>query len=601
MVEEEKKEKDVTSEKKKKKKLFENKESEEKQGFIQDLKIAYRSLKNPKKFYLTIFLPLVLIGGLIFTLPFLLKILLPISLDYNYYTFAIGGSVPIILAVLYPYVNWKNKDNDINSKMHFFITHLRVLSISDLSLQDILKMLGGKDVYGALGEELNKISVLSSKWRMPVAKTFRFVSQRTPSKIFKDFLDRFSQSLDSGVEHREFIENEQDAVLEEYKTMYEASNENIVILNEVYVSMLIAIIFVMSMGIVLPIIMGTENMNMFIYLSSFMLIVSEGLLLYLLKAMIPEDDIWHQSKERGEIEEKISKSFKISVLACIVAGSVLYFARYQLELAFVVSIPIEILVSLILTPLIIVGVITFLEEQKITRKENNFLGFLPALGSISTMRGGKINSSVYYLSEKNYGVLTKHIRNLYRRLRTRINDDEAWEWFGIDTGSNYIQRGSEMFREATYAAANPRKTSTMIADNIRKIRGLRIKKLTIVNTSIALFAGITFGIAFSIYVSLVIGQHLNGIVAQTGDPFRQIEGMGDIGGSLLYSIPEQMYAGNFIIIFVVLLIHCLMLALTLKVIRGSHKYVFFLYFVPFVWVVSITSIIVQVFIGDILT
>jgi len=43
-----------------------------------------------------------------------------------------------------------------------------------------------------------------------------------------------------------------------------------------------------------------------------------------------------------------------------------------------------------------------------------------------------------------------------------------------------------------------------------------------------------------------------------------------------------------------------MMALTLKVLRGSHKYVIFLYFVPFVWVVSITSFVVEVNFGGML-
>ena len=216
------------------------------------------------------------------------------------------------------------------------------------------------------------------------------------------------------------------------------------------------------------------------------------------------------------------------------------------------------------------------------------------------MRGGKINDSVYYLSEKDYGVLTRHIRDLYRRLRTRIDDNAAWEWFGVDTGSNYVQRSSEMFREATYAAANPRNVSRMIAENMRKIRDLRVKKLTIVNTSIALFAGITFGISFAIYVSLIIGRHLNEVMQQTGDPFSDVEGMSGIGGSILNYIPPEMYNMNFIIIFAVLVIHCFMLALTIRLLRGSHKLMTLLYFVPFVWVVAITSFIVDHFFGGML-
>jgi len=591
----------MTDKKKTKKRKKEKKDSdiENKKDFIKELKIAYRGLENPKKFYTTILLPLIVMGIIVFIMPFILMIIVPFPLNLNPISFIVGGIVPIILGVFYPYITWKNKENDINAKMHFFITHLRVLAISDLSLRDIINILGGKKAYGALGFELKKIGVLSTQWRMPLSKTFRFISERTPSKILKDFLDRFSQSLDSGVEHREFIETEQEAVIQEYKTMYESSNENVIILNEVYVAMLIAIIFVMSLGIVLPIIIGTEDMNMFIYLSSFLLIVSEGLLMYLLKAMIPQDEIWHVTGEKGELEEKITSIFRTSVVLVILIGAVLFFGKYFLSLPFFDILSFEIIIALSITPLLITGIKVFTAETEISRKEKNFLSFLPALGSISAMRGGKINESVYYLSEKDYGVLTRHIRNLYRRLRTRIDDNAAWDWFGVDTGSNYVQRSSEMFREATYAAANPRIVSRMISENMRKIRDLRVKKLTIVNTSIALFAGITFGIAFAIYVSLIIGRHLNTIMMETGNPFENVERINI--PALLNFIDPALYNQNFIIIFIVLVIHCFMMGLTLRVLRGSHIYVTLLYFVPFVWIVAITSFIVDVGFGGMLS
>ncbi len=577
--------------KKKSKKNSQKKDKEKKQDFVKQLKIAYRTLEDPKKFYKTILLPLVVVGVLVFLMPFILEIAVPVPLNFNPITFIVGGIVPIFLGIFYPFLSWKNKEADINGKMHFFITHLRVLAISDLSLKDIVNMLGGKPVYGSLGEEMKKISALSTQWRVPLAKSFQFISARTPSKILKDFLDRFSQSLNSGVEHREFIETEQKAVIQEYKTIYETSNENITILNEVYVSLLIAIIFVMSLGIVLPFIMGAESMNTFVYLSSFLLIMSEGLLLYLLKSMVPPDEIWHLTGEKGELEETLDKVFKSSVLMCILLGSGLFFAKYGLSVPLLDMVPFEIIFAISITPLIITGIKVFTEEGDISRKEMNFLGFLPALGSISSMRGGKINESVYYLSEKDYGVLSRHIKNLYRRLRTRINDDDSWEWFGVDTGSNYIQRSSEMFREATYAAANPRKASRMIAENIRKIRDLRIKKMAIVNTSTALFAGVTFGISFAVYVSLVISEHLNNIMMGVGNPFT---GIGEIDmGSILITVPPGTYLNLSIIIFVVFIIHSFIMAFTIKILRGSHNLIVLLYFVPLVWIVAVTCAVVK--------
>ena len=576
---------------KKEKKL---EEGGKKSGFIKDLRIAYRNLEDFEGFIKKNLLPSLVFGIFLVLSPFTLSNYLPIAL--NPIAFPSVGLIIIVLGVLYPYINWKNKENEINGKMHFFITHLRVLAISDLSLKDIINTIGEKrKVYKSLGDEIRKISILSTQWKVPLARAFRFISERTPSKMLRDFLDRFSQSLVSGVSHREFIEQEQGAVIEEYKTMYESANENLTILNEVYVSLLISIVFVMSFGLVLPMIMGTADMNTFVYGSAFALIATEGLLLYLLKSMMPADEIWPQTGEKSEIEKNLYGLFFLSIIVSVILGIFLFYLKFSGYQIFSL-IPNEIFVSIALTPLIIPGIKTFIEEQNIFRRERNFLGFLPALGSISAMKGGKINESVKYLSEKDYGILTPHIRNLYKRLSTRIDDDAAWEWFGVDTCSNYIQRGSEMFREATYAAANPRDVARMITENIRKIRDLRLKKLSIIKTTVSLFLGITFGIAFSIYVSLVIAQHLNEIWLEAGEPFKNLQQINI--GAILTTVPPQIFSNIFYVVFLILIIHCLILSLTIKELRGSHLLITLLYFVPMVWIVSITSFVVTTFLGS---
>ena len=578
------------------KKTKNEKETSEKKIQFNELKIAYEHLEDKQKYLKTILIPLLFLSIIICMLPFILSMIGFPILFINPSTFFIGGFILFILGIFYPFIAWKNKEADINGKIHFFITHLRVLVISDLSLKDIITVLGGNRAYGALGEEMRKISVLSDQWRLPLSKSFLFLSRRTPSKILKDFLDRFSQSLNSGVDPREFIETEQDAVLQEYKTMYETSNDNITILNEVYVSLLISIIFIMSLGIVLPIVMGGDDMNTFVYLSSFLLIMSEGLLLYLLRAMVPPDEIWHVTGEKGKLESEIQQLFFTSVFISFSLSIILFLGKYLGFLPILFEIPNELLVAISLTPLILPGVTSFKMEREMSRKERNFLSFLPALGSISTMRGGKINESVYYLSEKDYGVLTSHIKDLYKRLRTRINDDNSWEWFGVDTGSNYIQRSSEMFRQATAASANPRKASRMISENIRKIRDLRVKKLAVVNTSAALFAGITFGIAFSAYTSLVIAQHLNSILLEgmAGDPFA---GTNIDVGAILSAVQPETFTTTFAVIFIVMIIHSFLLSFTIRVLRGSHMMVTLLYFVPFVWIVTVTAVGISAMLG----
>lgn len=563
---------------------------EKKSGFVRDVKIAYRNLEDLSGFIKKNLLPSLALGILLIIFPFTFSSYLPIPI--NPIVFPILGLIIAVLTILYPYISWKNRENEINGKMHFFITHLRVLAISDLSLKDIINIIGEKRrVYKSLGDEIRKISILSTQWKVPLARAFRFISERVPSKMMRDFLDRFSQSLDSGVSHREFIEQEQGAVMEEYKTLYESANESLTILNEVYISLLIAIIFVMSFGLVLPMITGLTDMNTIFYGSAFALLATEGLLFYLLKSMMPADEIWPQTGERSDTEKNLYKLFFLSIFTSVSLGMAIFYLKFS-GYQFFYLVPNEILISIAITPIIVTGIKTYLEEEDIFRRERNFLGFLPALGSISAMKGGKINESVKYLSEKDYGILTPHIRNLYKRLSTRIDDDAAWEWFGVDTCSNYIQRSSEMFREATYAAANPRDVTRMITENIRKMRDLRLRKLSIIKTTISLFLGITFGIAFSIYVCLVIAQHLNEMWLEAGKP-QQI----DIG-AILTTVPPQVFSNIFSVAFLVLVIHSLILSLTIRELRGSHILITPLYFVPMVWTVSITGFVVTTFLGN---
>ena len=136
----------------------------------------------------------------------------------------------------------------------------------------------------------------------------------------------------------------------------------------------------------------------------------------------------------------------------------------------------------------------------------------------------------------------------------------------------------------------------MITENIRKLRDLRLKKLSIIKTTVSLFLGITFGIAFSVYVSLVIAERLNEIWLEASQPLENLQQI-DIG-AILNTVPPQTFSNMYILIFLVLIVHSLILALTIRTLRGSHIMITPLYFVPMVWISSLTGFVVKTVIGS---
>ena len=68
-------------------------------------------------------------------------------------------------------------------------------------------------------------------------------------------------------------------------------------------------------------------------------------------------------------------------------------------------------------------------------------------------------------------------------------------------------------------------------------------------------------------------------------------------GAILSTVPPEIFTNNFIIIFLVIIIHCFMLALTIRTLRGSHILMTLFYFVSFVWVVAITGVFIDIGLG----
>lgn len=68
-------------------------------------------------------------------------------------------------------------------------------------------------------------------------------------------------------------------------------------------------------------------------------------------------------------------------------------------------------------------------------------------------------------------------------------------------------------------------------------------------------------------------------------------------GAILSTVPPESFTNNFIIIFLVIIIHCFMLALTIRTLRGSHILMTLFYFVSFMWVVAITCVFIDIGLG----
>src|SRR5438552_2497492 len=292
-----------------------------------DVKKAYASLNMPvAKYLLTFALPLVGAGVAVVVILRLLAA----SLFTGVFSFILYA-IPlffVILAAIYPYTVAEGKKSQINNNIHFFITHMGVLATANIPRSDMMRMLGEKKEYGALAEETRKIFNLVDSYNMSLAEACRFISKRTPSDIWSDFLDRFAYSIESGEDIETFLKNEQQIVMEDFSTVYRGALYEVENMKGLFNSMMMSVIFVVIFAILMPVITGIDA-TFLMGGAVFLVICIEVAFVYFTKAKAPTDPIWHSSKLETPLAKGLKRALPLSVAGVVAfaLGTLIFFGK----------------------------------------------------------------------------------------------------------------------------------------------------------------------------------------------------------------------------------------------------------------------------------
>ncbi|MDO9517449.1 MAG: type II secretion system F family protein, partial [Methanosarcinaceae archaeon] len=140
----------------------------------------------------------------------------------------------ILFAVYYPMSMAAGKAAEIDNNMHYYITQMGSIATAETPRLDIIRIVSENKDYLYLASETKKIYNLVTVWNMSLAEACKFISRRTPSIIFEDFLDRFAHGLQSGEEIKSFLSAEQNVVMNEYESMYNGALYTIEIIKELF-------------------------------------------------------------------------------------------------------------------------------------------------------------------------------------------------------------------------------------------------------------------------------------------------------------------------------------------------------------------------------
>ncbi|WP_148413389.1 archaellar assembly protein FlaJ [Haloferax sp. KTX1] len=552
--------------------------------FVSDIIESYEQMPMELSRYLLavlgpaiVFFVLSLAGAI--ALPFPLLVRIPVFLLG---VLLLGG------AVLYPRLLVEQTRRSLENQLHLLITHMTVLSTTNIDRVAVFRTLAREEEYGELATEMNRIVQLVDAWNQSLDDACQRRAREVPSKPLADFLDRLAYSINAGQSIDDFLLGEQNAMIQKYITVYESALGNLEVMKDLYLSMILSMTFAIINAIVLPILTGTDATMTIGAVIVLFVFVQLGFY-FVIRTMSPYDPLWfHQPEYRTKANRQIDITLYGAVGLSITMVLVLALGTFNLTAVgatvrpIMIELPIPLLISTPLTPLAVPGIVARRHERRIGERDEEYPGFIRALGASETAKQSTTTAVLKTLKTKDFGVLSREISRLYTRLRMRLDPDRSWFFFTAETNSYLVQKFSEMYNVGRSMGGKPKLLGELISRNMNEIIKLRRQRKQSTVTLIGVLYGITASASFAFFIGLEVVEILASFSTQMNLDSLQF---GTLIYAGVYDVPFIEYMLTLIILF-----NALLSSLMIRMVDGGHKANAYLHFVMLVWVGSLMAV-----------
>jgi flagellar protein FlaJ len=527
------------------------------------------------------------VGLFVLPLPFAARVPVPMF-----------GGLVLVAAVIYPKIYLSGLENQIDNQLHLVMTHMTVLSTTNIDRMEVFRTLAKEEEYGVAAEEIRRVVHLVDTWNQSLDDACRRRAEKVPSDAMADFFDRLGYTMGAGQSLEEFLVSEQDVMLAKYETTYESSLANLEVMKDLYMSMILSMTFALVFAIVLPILTGNDPTATVAAVIVLFVFVQLGFYA-MIRATSPYDPVWFHPDERAPGDLKLWASLGVGgglsllLIGITATGMFGYGPGLPGLLFFLDDVRLPLYLAVPVSPLLITGVVLRREERQITARDGEFPSFVRALGATESAKQSTTTDVLTTLRDKNFGDLSPAIEQLYRRLNMRISTEGAWEAFTYDTRSYLIQKFSEMYLVGRRMGGDPKTLGELISKNMNAVNQLREQRRQAAVTFIGLLYGITAAATFAFFIGLEIVAILAELTADFG--LQQMD-IGQIVYPGAYDIPLIEY-----LLLTVVLFNAALSSQMIRQIDGGNPANGYIHFVLLTWLGAVTAIATRTLVNAILS
>ena len=549
---------------------------------------SYRYMQLPlRQYVLLALLPTFLFAVLAPVTAFAFGISLVIAVPLS-----LLGVFSFLVAVVYPKIIQDRKRKEIRERFHLFLTHITVLSMTNIDRVEVFRRLAHVEEYGALAEEMGQIVALVDTWNQSLDDACRRRSKRVPSDLLSDFLERLAYTISAGQNLDEFLVSEQDSIVQQFVIQYESGLTKLDLMKDLYVSMMLSATFVLVFAMVLPILI-TVSPTLLLGGVIGLFVFVQGGFLFLIHTVSPWDPVWFLADEGRSPVRRTWLPLAVGLVLSTAAIVVSLGAAAGVLPISAGAFPGAIWMAICVTPLIIPGLAMWHQERKVKNRDDGFPAFIRALGGVESVKQSSTASVLSTLRHKDFGDLTANVDALYKRLNTRIDPARAWRLFAVETGSYLLQKFGNMYVVGRRMGGNPKQLGHVISANFNEVLRVREQRTQKTKTFVGVIYGLTAASIFAAFISLEIAAQMLDIATDLEEDGTDLAMM--LFSTDLYDIELLEF-----LLLLIVLINGLLSSLMIRLMDRGHPISGFVHFVMLVWIGAVVAVLTQSFASGLL-
>jgi flagellar protein FlaJ len=471
------------------------------------------------------------------------------------------------------FIEHLDEEKRIPADLLFMATYMASITTAGVSRPDIFTYTGKRYEYVPT-KYIAKVDYFVKRWNYSYSEALKIVAKNIRNDMLQSVFNRYANSIESGVPDEEFLERELATIRSVYRNTVEQGIEMVKKWGDAYVAMLfsgvlVALIIMLSVAIFAPGgIDATLNMSYLV-----VIIISVFGIVTMFRA-VPEDRRTHGLKDRCSREQATIRRMERPLLIVTAAGCIMLWVL-GVSAGFI-----YLMAGILLAPL---GIIGFIDDSHIIGRDTDFPTFIRTLGSVMGGKGIPMVQGFLEVDRASLPKIRDLVDSIYSRLNLGLDENQSWNRFIGESGSNNIYKYTNIFRDSVTLGGSPDKVGQIVGTSCLEQVLLRDKRhmvsMGFVSLLIPMHAAMVGILLFLFQIMVNISTAIDTMMSGLGESQAAISGSSSslpagLNVAFLMHFPVDKMT---IYVMIIILLITISNIIAGRIVYGGDRYIFYLF------------------------